>query len=199
MSIDNPISDINLEKKDTHPLQNLITAPLQAIMDAQITTTETTLDYIYALSEAGTRKQANEMSKDKKAIKLKNVEFQLNRMEPNKEGEIAPKPYALQIPLITMIPIPYLSIKDAELRFNFKVVDVTKNTDDTEKTDVQNKGLIERNVIQTRYTSGKESSKEATSDISIKITVSQGEIPMGLAKFLTNANSSIIEKETKQI
>jgi hypothetical protein len=199
VSIDNPISDINLEKKDTHPLQNLITAPLQAIMDAQITTTETTLDYIYALSEAGTRKQANEMSKDKKAIKLKNVEFQLNRMEPNKEGEIAPKPYALQIPLITMIPIPYLSIKDAELRFNFKVVDVTKNTDDTEKTDVQNKGLIERNVIQTRYTSGKESSKEATSDISIKITVSQGEIPMGLAKFLTNANSSIIEKETKQI
>jgi hypothetical protein len=199
VSIDNPISDINLEKKDTHPLQNLITAPLQAIMDAQITTTETTLDYIYALSEAGTRKQANEMSKDKKAIKLKNVEFQLNRMEPNKEGEIAPKPYALQIPLITMIPIPYLSIKDAELRFNFKVVDVTKNTDDTEKTDVQNKGLIERNVIQTRYTSGKESSKETTSDISIKITVSQGEIPMGLAKFLTNANSSIIEKETKQI
>lgn len=199
MSIDNPISDINLEKKDTHPLQNLITAPLQAIMDAQITTTETTLDYIYALSEAGTRKQANEMSKDEKAIKLKNVEFQLNRMELNKEGEIAEKPYALQIPLITMIPIPYLSIKDAELRFNFKVVDVTKNTDNTEKTDVQNKGLIERNVIQTRYTSGKESSKEATSDISIKITVSQGEIPMGLAKFLTNANSSIIEKETKQI
>ena len=197
MSIDNSISNINLEKKDTHPLQNLITAPLQAIMDAQITTTETTLDYIYALSEAGTRKQANEMSKDEKAIKLKNVEFQLNRMEPNKEGEIVVKPYALQIPLITMIPIPYLSIKDAELRFNFKVVDVTKNTDDTEKTDVQNKGLIERNVIQTRYTSGKESSKEATSDISIKITVSQGEVPMGLAKFLTNANSSIIEKETK--
>ena len=189
------ISNINLEKKDTHPLQNLITAPLQAIMDAQITTTETTLDYIYALSEAGNREKANEMLKDEKSIKLKNVEFLLNRMEQNEAGEIRENPYTLQIPLITMLPIPYLSIKDAELRFNFKVVDVTKDTDNKETTDVKNQGLVNRNIVQTRYTSGKESSKEATSDISIKITVSQGEVPMGLAKFLTNANSAIIERK----
>jgi len=116
-------------------------------------------------------------------------------MEQNEGGEIKENPYTLQIPLITMLPIPYLSIKDAELSFNFKVVDVTKSTDDKETTDVKNQGLVNRNIIQTRYTSGKESSKEATSDISIKITVSQGEVPMGLAKFLTNANSAIIERK----
>ena len=87
----NIISNLNLEKKDTHPLQNLITAPLQAIMDAQITTTETTLDYIYALSEAGNRETANEMLNEEKSIKLKNVEFLLNRMEQNEGGEIKEK------------------------------------------------------------------------------------------------------------
>ena len=161
MSIENNISGINLEKKDTHPLQNLITAPLQAIIDAQITTTESTLDYIYSLSEAGTRKKANEMLDGGEAIRLRNIEFLLKRMEQKQDGQIETNPYTLQVPLITMFPIPYLSIKDAELSFNFKVVDVTKLTEDEEKTDEKNKGVFERNVIQTRYTSGKENAKES--------------------------------------
>ena len=196
MASESNISNVTLERKDTHPLQNLITAPLQAIIEAQATTTETMLDYIYSLSEAGSRDKANEILARGDAIKLKNIEFLLKRIEQTESGNLAESPYKLEVPIITMFPIPYLSIKDAELSFNFKVVDVTKQTEQQEDDKTKSSGLVRQNIIQTRYTSSKEDSKEATSDISIKITVSQTDVPMGLAKFLTNASSAIIEKRS---
>ena len=127
-------------------------------------------------------------------LPLKNIQFALQRSEQNDSGQIETNDYMLQVPLITMIPVPHLGVTSAEISLNFKVVDVIKKDEKDEKTGTATKGMFNKNVIQTRYTSSKTGSTESTSDISIKIKISQPETPDGLAKFLTSASSSIIQK-----
>ena len=195
MSID--VADrINLERKDTHPLQDLITAPLQAMIKAQEFTTDSIMDYIFKFCDGDANTIKNRLANNE-PLPLKNMEFLLNRAEQNEKGEIKTRDYLLQIPLITMFPVPHLGITNAELSLNFKVVDVIKKEEQDEDVKTGAKGIFKNNIIQTRYTSSKMDSKESTSDISIKITIGQPEPPLGLAKFLTNASNSIIEKNTE--
>lgn len=183
---------------DTYPLENLITAPLQALIDSQKITTSTMLQYILSMTEIESREEMENVIKNNLPIRLKSANFILKRMTQNDQGKFETNDYRLEVPLITLFPVPYLSIKEAELNFDFKVIDVTKDVEGEEKTGMEQKSIIPgRHIIQTRYSSLKETSKEASSDISIKIKVSQSDVPMGLAKFLTAASSSIVEKDSQ--
>ena len=190
-------SQFKLEKRDTHPLGNLITAPLQAIVDSQSFTTDSILEYIYKFCEGNPDEIKQKLSNDE-PLPLKNIQFALQKSEQNTQGKMETKDYLIQVPLITMIPVPYLGVTSAELSLNFKVVDVIKKDEKDEKTGIATKGVFKKDVIQTRYTSSKTGSTESTSDISIKIKMSQPEAPEGLAKFLTNASNSIIQKHKSE-
>ncbi len=190
---DEVTTQFKIEKRDTHPLGNLITAPLQAIVESQSFTTESILEYIYKFCEGSPNEIRGKIANNE-PLPLKNIQFALQRSEQNDRGQIETNDYMLQVPLITMIPVPHLGVTSAELSLNFKVVDVIKKDEKDEKTGTATKGVFNKNVIQTRYTSSKIGSSESTSDISIKIKISQPETPDGLAKFLTSASSSIIQK-----
>lgn len=164
------------------------------MIKAQSYATESILEYILRFCE-GDADSIMAKFQNKEPLPLKNMQFKLERSEQDDQGVVETKDYLLQVPLITMFPIPYMGITSADLNLNFKVVDVTKKEEQDEKTDTKNKTIFKTNIIQTRYTSAKIGQTESTSDISIKIHLGQTEAPLGLSKFLTGASNAVVQKD----
>ena len=193
MSIEDNAKKIFTET-DAHKLDDLIAAPLESIINSQRITSKTILDFIYSFCDVDKR-TLNEMLKDRKPIPLKSTEFLLNRTVQNSKGEMKNENYSINIPLISLFPVPYLGISSAEVDLGFKVVDVIKEEDDTKKTDEGLKGILTKHQIYTEYSKSKTDSETGTSDISIKITLSQSHYPDGLSKFLGGVSNAIYENE----
>lgn len=153
--------------------EQLIGAPLQAIVNAQSLSAAATYDFLLNLTEVV----------DNKRI-LKNAEFQYQRtlMDPQK-GEIAQK-QLLTVPLVTLLPIPYLNVDAAEINFNAKVI--------AHQEGKSGNSPIKSVLLYTTYSSSK-SVTDINSDLQVKITIKRGEIPEGLAKALTVLHNNAIK------
>ncbi len=179
---------------DPHKLDDLIAAPLESIINSQRITSKTILDFIYSFCDVD-KNTLNEMLKNHKPVPLKSTEFLLNRTTQNENGQMKKENYSISIPLISLFPVPYLGISSAEVDLGFKVIDVVKEEDDAKNTDKGVKGIFTKHQIYTEYSKAKTDSETSTSDISIKITLSQSYYPDGLLKFLGGVSNAIYEKE----
>ncbi|NOY11504.1 MAG: DUF2589 domain-containing protein, partial [Archaeoglobi archaeon] len=95
-------------------LQQIISSPLRAVIDAQEESAKATLDFIASTME----KKAGKL-----VPKAVNVGYTQAYIDPD-TGELKTEDLTLSVPLVTMVPIPYISVDEVEIEFDAKIVAV---------------------------------------------------------------------------
>lgn len=174
------------------PIEALIGKPLEAAIRAQAYAAMTTARFVQevGLGEGGD------------PTKVKIVEFKYNRKVQNpQDGNVSEETTTLEVPLLSILPIPYIRIKDMTIHFNFTI----KTTDtDTEQQTFTGKlsasagwkwGGIKLNVSYS-YNKTTRSQVDRSAELDITVNAVQDEMPEGLRTVLTLLNEAIAPQKT---
>lgn len=150
----------------------MIGGPLQAAIDAQVASSMATINFIkqVGFDEDG---------------EIRTVEFKYNKTKSDGTTEAA----TIEVPFLSMLPIPSLRIDSVDINFNAKLNSVqTTEVKDELKVGVEAKagwGPVSFKVTasyQRSSTTGYKVEKEYTLNVRVKAV--QDEIPAGLEKIL---------------
>lgn len=191
-----PVSGQELATLD---FANLIGGPLNAVVQAQAKAAITTANFI---NEVGFKKKIvnNAPTNDKEPV---NVTFKYSRRNDNGNNQN----FELTVPLITMLPIPYITVNEAEIEFNAKITSVNESTI-TDKVDTVTEFSAGRSFWfvsaslksktsyqKTSVASGKE---ERTFDMHVRVLAKNQDMPAGTERLLTILEGSIAENSLKK-
>ncbi len=173
-------------------LQQLIAAPLVATLEADAMTTQSYLSFL--------REVAFEPSKDNPGDlgKLRTFVFQYTQ---NENGQKITK--SVQVPIISLVPIPLLQIKEAVFDFDIKILDSeTESAEESfsfDENQRQSNDNIPKMSMRAALTpqSGKSSSQKENSmsaNMKVKVVMHQADMPAGLGNLLSlSANNFSVE------
>ncbi|MBP5644480.1 MAG: DUF2589 domain-containing protein [Bacteroidales bacterium] len=189
-TIDTTPSSVATNALNDLPFDNLIGGPLNACVKAQADAAMTTWNFI---KEVG-------LSEDKDGNRTLNyVSFTYN-----KNG----RQCTVNVPLLTIVPIPYIAIRDIDIAFKAKI-SASSSTTETKKESVEknfsNKTKVSGGTwfvrasteFQAGYSSKKDSTATRDSKYSVEYTMDvavkagQDDIPAGMAKILELLNESV--------
>ncbi len=170
--------------KKAFDFSSLLSSQVRAIIEADAESAATTADFI---EQVGFEKDENSTGMGK----MRMVSFSMQRR--NEQGTLTT--HNVQIPLLSLVPIPILNIERAELSFNLKIEDI-----ETSETEASLSGSGKRNLsgkkasrLQTSFArsgSGKNkstSSNTSEADLSVKMVMSQSDFPLGIERLLNLA------------
>jgi hypothetical protein len=174
----------------------LIGGPLIAAVQAQAQAAQTSVNFIEQVgfdpAPSGTTVRS-----------VKNVTFQYTKT--NEAG--VDKNFNLTVPILAILPIPYLRIDEMTIDFTAKLNDMIESSDETKSaTDVSGSFSARwgwgRASLRASYSSSHNSSSKSTSTaeytMNVKVRAVQAEVPGGLAKILDIMEAVITEKPASQ-
>jgi hypothetical protein len=192
-------NELIINRVKTLSLYELIGAPLQALVQAEAQAMQSTVDYIRDIGfeeDTNAKKGGNSNALGK----IRMVSFTYSGI--NEAGQEVERKFS--IPLLSLIPIPLLSVKNAEIDFSLKVADFyfEQNRDAD-----RDPSVIKKEGAQRHYLSGKRAAIKATMgsmgreemqqtqyQIRVKMNVEQSDMPAGLQKMLTAMNQQMENK-----
>ena len=95
---------------DGLPMQSLIGSPLKAACDAQAKLAETTAEFIRAVG------LESSCSGD-----VKRATFTFRKKEADESDDLSDREVCLQVPLLSIVPIPSLASEDIDVNFDMDV------------------------------------------------------------------------------
>jgi hypothetical protein len=169
------------QEVSTLDFANLIGGPLNAIVEAQAKSAISTANFIkqvgFKLDEEGNVTGVNY------------VNFQFSRK--NEDGRS--QDFKLTVPLLTMVPIPYITVVEGNIEFNAKITSVRESKMDSSfkqdvsanvtagfwfvKTQVNTQTSYQQNTSET----GK---VERSYDMNVKVKVRNADMPRGTERIL---------------
>ena len=190
-------------------LYQLLGAPLRAIVDAETHSALATADFI---ERVGFEKSGDETdSKDFGKLRMITFLHERKGQDGNKET------IKIEIPLLSLIPIPALQIKEAELDFNIVIIDELKITKESTLLgnsalpsgdhNPDHKNLFIKAItgesprqLKGTFAPGNSQSSKSNSlqaEIKVKIKMEQSDIPAGLGKLfhIMEQNVGVTKKE----
>lgn len=191
MPIDSSPSQIATSALQALPFGNIIGGPLKACIEAQAMAAKTSWNFI---QEVGLN--IDPQTGEKKTV---NVSFQFI-----KDGRVA----QLNIPLLTIVPIPYIAIQSIDISFKANINASASNSKvEKESTTIDagvsgstslNLGVFKVNAdFHANYSSKKDSTATQDSKYSVEYTMDvavkagQDSMPAGLAKVLELLGNSL--------
>lgn len=192
------ISDkVKKHEQSTLPFESLIAGPINAIIAAQRYSAHATYQYIISLMN----------SLDDNTLTPKMLEIitskiiQLSGNDNSKENgntdtDFEEKKQLLKVPLLSLLPVPYISIDEAEIIFNVDIIynETQKDTADYKESNNGKKNIpffTEPVKMHAVFVSSNESTKNIKSHLSVKIKLKQQDQPLGLEKYLQILGNSI--------
>lgn len=184
-----------LSELQSLPFHQIIGAPLTAIVEGQAQAAQATAEFI---ERVGFSQQGEEGSGE--IGKLKMVSFSYNK--PDVNGEL--KEYKLEIPLLSMVPIPSIEVKEAELEFNIKVADVQTIQGQTQLADSNAVAgdWMSKERIELRTTMGKmQTSEHRNVDVqmNVKLKLQQADLPEGVQHLFRIMDQTINSEEAIEL
>jgi len=191
MAIDTTPSQVATNALQAIPFGSIIGSPLKACIEAQAMAAKTSWEFI---QEVGLYEDPS--TKEKKTV---NVSFSFI-----KEGRMA----QINVPLLTIVPIPYIAIKDIDINFKANISAASSTHSETSSS----KSLDTKAEMQARlklgpfsmstkmnasYSSKKDSKATSDSKYSVEYTMDVGvkagqdSMPAGLAKVLELLGNSL--------
>ncbi len=191
MAIDTTPSQVATSALQALPFGNIIGGPLKACIEAQAMAAKTSWNFI---QEVGLN--VDPETGEKRAV---NVSFQFI-----KDGRVA----QLNVPLLTIVPIPYIAIETIDIAFKANISASSSNAKvENESTSVDaglagstslNLGIFKMNAdFHANYSSKKDSTATQDSKYSVEYTMDvavkagQESMPAGLAKVLELLGNSL--------
>jgi len=162
-----------------YSLGSILGAQLRSVLEAETENAQSIADFI---TSVGFEKKQGQQGLGE----LRMIEFDMLRR--NEEGEHIT--HTIKVPLLSIIPIPMLSIEQADFDFDLKIHDVIKKEGEERENIV--KKPFSKNLIASfartkrKKKAEKETSSERTldSNMSIKVSVVQTDFPLGVEKIL---------------
>lgn len=164
---------------------SLIGGPLNAIVEAQAKSAIATANFI------------REVAFDKEGRAVVS-EFRYNKVgEDGREQEVR-----LSVPFITMLPIPYVAIEEAEIEFNAKITSTRESTSSDSFGGELGAGIdgawFKGASLSTKMSYQKQSStqeKEQRSyDMRVKVKLRSADIPPGTERLLSALENAVEER-----
>lgn len=154
-------------------LEQIISAPLIAIIHAQKESAIATLQFLISQME-----EREELGRRKKVPLTLDFNYSQILQDPE-TGRIEVLPMKMSIPVLTLVPIPYISIDEAELEFKAKIV--------TSKIR-EEKGI---KFVSLYAAYGSKADVDLSGELNVKIKAKRTDIPEGVAKMITALSNSI--------
>ena len=106
--------------------QSMIGGPLIAVVKAQAQSAQTSVDFIKSVGF-----NAPDATEDPGKPTM--VTFTYDKPVESKNAEtgvvtVTPTPYSLTVPILTMLPIPYIRVEEVTIDFNAKINSVVEST-----------------------------------------------------------------------
>lgn len=105
----------------TLPIDQLICAPIIAVAQGQAELCRVYLDNLFALAY----KKDNA---GKSGGEINSIKFTLNRMVLGENGETAPQSFEVEAPLLSLVPVPALTMDEATVRFTMEIKEIQTDT-----------------------------------------------------------------------
>lgn len=204
------------------PLEHVIGSPLVAAIKAQALAANTTVDFIKevglkprALETGETEDELDEVTGEsgQPGFEARYVDFKFDRIieeevvtpppanspagtAPIKTTKFSVVPSKLTVPLLAMVPIPYIRINDMTIDFEFHIKDIDTRESKTEKKlsmKAKVGGWFYKVSIKGSYSNRTVNKRETDRRTTLKITVNavQDQIPEGLGKILDTLNEAM--------
>jgi hypothetical protein len=175
-----PISTDLVSELNNIDFQKMIGGPLQAAVDAQVSSSLATVNFINAVGFADDGNGNRQ---------LVMVDFSHTRNDVDANGNVVPKEIHVKVPLLAMLQVPSLRIEQVVVDFNVKLNSVESSKVSTDlgvNAQVSGGwGPVSFKVsasYQRKATTGVEVKKEYALNVNVKAV--QDEIPTGLEKIL---------------
>lgn len=195
------------------PFDKMIGGPLRAAIEAQALAAKTTVDFIQAVGflpdaanngddpffpDAPAAGAANPVAPagNVKGGDVRNVSFKYHR----KDAGGADEEVFLEVPILTIVPIPYIRIDEMTIDFTAKLNDMVSNTSTTQfkisgETTVKGGwGPVSASLrVGASYANQSKAESRYTREYQIKIQVKavQDDLPGGMGKILEILEKSI--------
>jgi hypothetical protein len=191
MSIGQELSSIDF--------QSMIGGPLNAVIKAQAQSAQTSVDFIKSVGF-----NAPDAQTDPGKPTMVTFEYDKIFQEKDAQGNVVytPKPMQLTVPILTMLPIPFIRVSDVSIDFNAKINSVVEST--TTSSSELNASLGIKGgwgpvsaELKCSYSNKKSTSAsdktERTYSMAIHVQAEQDELPAGMEKLLGVLENSIKE------
>ena len=186
MAIGDELSSIDFE--------SMIGGPLNAVVRAQAQSAQTSVDFIKSV---GFEEDSNTPTM---------VTFSYMKPIESKDDQgnvtVTPTKYDLTVPLLTMLPIPFIRVEETTIAFNAKINSVQESTTSSShdlNTSLSAKGgwgpvSVKVSASYSYKKSTSSTSKvEKTYSLAVNVKAVQDELPAGTEKLLSILESSIGE------
>lgn len=194
--------DNNKTSRQIMELKDLISGPLVATIDADSMSTRRYLQYFYELAFESYNRKTGE------AGKLRMLEFTYSEQENGTS-----KQKCVSIPLLTLVPLPLLQIKEADFDFDIQIIDALsadknstfslKGKDDSD--DSVPEGIKLRASLAASNIEGnmeKKARQGLAANMKVKVKMQQADMPGGLSNLLSLATHNLqiedLDKKNKE-
>lgn len=198
------------------PLGFLLGAPMKSVIEAQALAAKTTVDFI---NNVGLEEDAAG------ELKVRSADFSFTQPipDPNNPGATIEQESKLTVPLLSIVPVPFIRVSDLNVTFEFKIRDVQSASSKKEITgstgitttaetkakmggglfsffggpsgEMRTKTEVQINASAT-YQSQERRSTDRSATFKMVLNAVQDEMPEGLSRVLSILNDAI--KATKK-
>lgn len=178
--------------------QSMIGGPLNAVVRAQAQSAQTSVDFIKSVGFNGPE------TEDPGKPTMVTFEYDKIIEEKDDKGVITSKvtPMKLTVPILTMLPIPFIRVEETTIDFNAKINSVTESTT-TSSSDLSASLGVKGGwgpvsaELKCSYSNKKSTSAtdktERTYSLMIHVQAVQDELPAGMEKLLSVLENNIKE------
>lgn len=178
---------------------SLVGAQLTALIEAEVEGAEQTSEYI--------EKVGFEEGKDG-VLKLRMVTFEMTR----RDVDGVSRPHMISVPVLTLVPIPLLTIEEATLDFDLyveQVVDVDTKESSSNNADrgpsnrgptsLKDKLALKKRLAKpakpvklvTRLARTTQEDSKTTFDMKMRVKIAQSDFPLGIERLINTADLSV--------
>jgi uncharacterized protein DUF2589 len=190
---------INIGQEMALPMEQIIGGPLQAVVAAQGFAASSTIEFI---------EQVGLLPAEAPAVRgeARTVAFSFDRRVPDTtatgEDIVRAETVSLNVPILTIVPVPFIRIATADISFEAQVSSSTlSSAESTLGVDAQASGgyMGVKFKVKASYTRNTKTSDEVNRSATLKVNVHavQDEIPRGLDRVLTILQTAVNDSETQ--
>lgn len=191
---------INVGQEMALPMEQIIGGPLQAVIKAQALAASSTVDFI---QQVGLNPPVGAGGQT-----ARTVEFSFERRVPDTDDEgndiIREETVNLNVPLLTIVPVPFIRIATTDINFECQVSSSTINSSErTFGVSAEASGGFwgVKVAVKSSYSYNSKSTDTVNRAATLKVDVHavQDEIPAGLDRVLTILQTAIDDSETAPV
>ncbi len=192
------------------PFSQLIGAPLKAAIEAQALAAQSTIEFIYKVGFKQDLNNADDLifknpQENADAGELRYVTFQYKKRDETNNSDTD---FALTIPILSIVPIPYIRIDEMTIDFKAKLTDtIVRKSESSVAVDTSSKGSfgafwspVKMDVrVSAAYKNNSSSQASQAREYSLDIHVRAVEdsMPAGLSRVLDMLEDAIKDEKKK--